>query len=67
MPGYRFEDILYGGLLVLVALVMIVVALVSLRRDDREAVRMSLSFTAILAVCALVLITGWVNILPLPH
>jgi hypothetical protein len=67
MPGYRFEDLLYGGLLAVVALVSLIVALASARRNDGEAVRMSLGFTIMLGLCSLVLCTGWVNILPLPH
>lgn len=67
MPGYRFEDLLYGGLLAVVALISLVIALLSVRRRDTEAARMSIGFAVGLGLCSLVLSTGWVNILPLPH
>jgi heme A synthase len=66
VPGYRIEDLLFGTLLALIALVSVLIALHSARRRDGEAVRMSGGLAVMLALCSLVLCTGWINILPLP-
>lgn len=66
MSAVRIEDLIFGLLLALVALVCIVIAVRSVRSRDREALSMSAGLGTMCAIFSLVLCTGWVNILPLP-
>jgi uncharacterized membrane protein (UPF0136 family) len=67
VDAVRLEDLGFGILLAVVAAAALLIALNARRSRDREAVSMSAGFGAMLGFLALVLCTGWVNILPLPR
>lgn len=71
MDEVRLEDLYFGVVVGLVAAVSVVVALAELRRRERprdsEVLMLSTGFAVFCGVAALVLCTGWVNLLPLPR
>jgi predicted Co/Zn/Cd cation transporter (cation efflux family) len=71
MDGVRLEDTIYGVLLAVVAAVALIVVLVELSRRsttrDSEVISISGGFALMCAIFSLVLLTGWINILPLPR
>ncbi|HTF46559.1 MAG TPA: hypothetical protein VK735_03830 [Pseudonocardia sp.] len=71
MSPARLDGLVYGGLLALVAIISIGITLVELRRKadtrDGEIISMTSGFALMCAIFAVVLITGWVDLLPLPH
>jgi hypothetical protein len=67
MDAVRLEDLGLGIFFALVAAAALLIALNARRSRDREAVTMSAGFGAMIGFFALVLCTGWVNILPLPR
>ncbi|MFC5995801.1 hypothetical protein ACFQE5_16445 [Pseudonocardia hispaniensis] len=67
MDPSRAEQLVFGIVLAVVAAASLVFALVGARIHDREALTMGVGFGAAMGFLALVLCTGWVNLLPLPH
>ncbi|GEL17338.1 hypothetical protein [Pseudonocardia asaccharolytica] len=67
MDPSRAEQLVFGILLAVIALLSLLFALVGARIRDREALMMGAGFGAVMGFLALVLCTGWVNLLPLPH
>jgi hypothetical protein len=71
MSPARLDGLISGALLAVVAIISIGIALVELRRKadtrDGEIISMSSGFALFCAIFAVVLITGWVDLLPLPH
>jgi hypothetical protein len=67
VDSVRLEDLSLGIFLAVVAATALIIALNAGRHHDREAVTMSAGFGAMIGFLALVLCTGWVNILPLPR
>jgi Na+/proline symporter len=67
MDPVLLEDLIFGVFLAVLALVSIVVAVKSARNRDREGINMGLGFGIMCGFFALVLCTGWVNVLPLPR
>lgn len=71
MEDVRFEDLMFGVLIAVVAGVSLLVALIELRRKperrDPEIAAISGGFAVFLGIAALVLCTGWINYLPLPR
>jgi hypothetical protein len=69
MNPARYEGLYYGVVLALVAFGSLCVMLLELRRKgdarDGEIVSMSGGFALFCGIFALVLITGWVDLLPL--
>ena len=69
MNPARYEGLYYGVVLALVAFGSLCVMLLELRRKgdarDREILSMSGGFALFCGIFALVLITGWVDLLPL--
>jgi len=71
MNEIQLENTIYGSLLGLVGFVALVIVLAELGRGaatrDREIVSISGGFALMCAIFALVLLTGWVDYLPLPR
>jgi hypothetical protein len=71
MSPAQVDDLIYGSLLALVAIGSILITLAELRRKrgtrDGEILHMTAGFALFCAIFAVVLLTGWVNLLPLPH
>jgi hypothetical protein len=71
MDEIQLENTIYGSVLALVAFVSLVIVLAELRRGaagrDREVISISGGFALMCAIFALVLMTGWVDYLPLPR
>jgi hypothetical protein len=71
MTPAQVDDLIYGSLLALVAIISILITLAELRRKpdtrDGEIMHMTAGFALFCGIFAVVLITGWVNLLPLPH
>lgn len=70
MDPARFEGLIFGSVLAVVAFISLCVMLAELRRRgaarDTEILSMSGGFALFNAICAVVLITGWIELLPLP-
>jgi uncharacterized membrane protein YvlD (DUF360 family) len=67
VDSVRAEDLTLGIFLAVVAAIALLIALTARRHRDREGVVLSAGFGVAIGVCALVLCTGWVTILPLPR
>jgi len=71
MSPARMDGLIYGALLAVVAIISIGVTLAELRRKgdsrDGEIVSMSSGFALFCAIFSVVLLTGWVDLLPLPQ
>ena len=71
MSPAQVDDLIYGSLLAFVAIVSILITLAELRRKagtrDGEILHMTAGFALFCAIFSVALITGWVNLLPLPH
>jgi hypothetical protein len=65
------DGLIYGSLLAVVAIISILITLAELRRKkdtrDGEIVHMSAGFALFCAIFSVVLLTGWVDFLPLPQ
>ncbi|HEY2205305.1 MAG TPA: hypothetical protein VGH99_12615 [Pseudonocardia sp.] len=69
MDPTRVEDLLYGGVLAVVTVIALIVVVAELARGarrDREIISATGGFAALIGVCAIVLCTGLVDLLPLP-
>ncbi|HEX4356170.1 MAG TPA: hypothetical protein VH141_01515 [Pseudonocardia sp.] len=71
MSPAQVDDLIYGSLLAVVAIISILITLAELRRKrenrDGEILHMTAGFALFCAIFSAVLLTGWVNLLPLPH
>ena len=71
MSPARMDGLIYGTLLGVVAVISICITLAELRRKgnarDSEIVSMSSGFALFCAIFAAVLLTGWIDLLPLPQ
>ena len=71
MSPAQVDDLIYGSMLAVAAVISIVIALAELRRKadtrDGEILHMTAGFALFCAIFSAVLLTGWVNLLPLPH
>jgi hypothetical protein len=65
------DGLIYGSLLAVVAIISILITLAELRRKkearDGEILHMTAGFALFCAIFSLVLLTGWVDLLPLPQ
>lgn len=61
----QLEDLILGIPLAVIAVISLLIALHSRRGQDREAMTMTAGFGAGIGLCALVLCTGWVDLLAL--
>ena len=66
MESVRVEDLVFGIVLAVGAAILLTVALKSVWLHDREAMQMSGGLGLALGFFALILCTGWINVLPLP-
>jgi tetrahydromethanopterin S-methyltransferase subunit F len=71
MNPARMDGLIYGILLAVVAIISILITLAELRRKkearDGEILHMTAGFALFCAIFAVVLLTGWVDLLPLPQ
>ncbi|HEY2095074.1 MAG: hypothetical protein QOC67_4879 [Pseudonocardiales bacterium] len=71
MSPARMDGLIYGSLLAVVAIISILITLAELRRKkearDGEILHMTAGFALFCAIFSLVLLTGWVDLLPLPQ
>lgn len=71
MSPARMDGLIYGSLLALVAIISIGITLAELRRKgdsrDSEIISMSSGFALFCAIFSAVLLTGLVDLLPLPQ
>jgi hypothetical protein len=71
MSPARMDGLIYGSLLAVVAIISILITLAELRRKkearDGEILHMTAGFALFCAIFAVVLLTGWVDLLPLPQ
>lgn len=66
MDSVRAEDLVFGVVLAVCAAVLLTIAVTNVFQRDREAVQMSGGLGLAFGFFALILCTGWVNVLPLP-
>ncbi|MDT7623924.1 MAG: hypothetical protein QOF99_4825 [Pseudonocardiales bacterium] len=71
MSPARMDGLIYGSLLAVVAIISILITLAELRRKkearDGEILHMTAGFALFCAIFSVVLLTGWVDLLPLPQ
>jgi hypothetical protein len=71
MSPARMDGLIYGILLAVAAITSILITLAELRRKketrDGEILHMTAGFALFCAIFSAVLLTGWIDVLPLPQ